>query len=352
MLTIVHVAETIKGGVATVMSTLFESKYQNYCVIPNEQASCLNNKPDEVFTYKGVGRGLSPILSMLARTVCVVRKVKPDVVYLHSSFSLLTAPFIKLLFRDVYVIYQPHGVYYDPHVPRNILKLALIKKVEKLLVYFVDLVISISKYEMNLLEEVHGGSKICLLKNSTRESKVLFSPTSLRSGYLFVGRLDEQKGIDRLIDFWRSNCPNDVLNVVGESVRSDFSYKSSHSIKFHGWVDANQLDKYYSSAQAVIVPSRWEGFGLVAIEAFRNGTPVIASDRGALPELVTHAVTGYTFEFDDFDASLRRSMNLLSQTDDLVSMYENCYMEYVKSYSNISYIDRFENIVDGLVNVY
>ena len=46
--------------------------------------------------------------------------------------------------------------------------------------------------------------------------------------------------------------------------------------------------RYYAAADGLVVPSRWEGFGLVAIEAMRAGTAVIASDRGALPELVEH----------------------------------------------------------------
>lgn len=46
------------------------------------------------------------------------------------------------------------------------------------------------------------------------------------------------------------------------------------------------------------MPSRWEAFGLVAIEAMKYGKPVIASDRGALPELVKDGVNGYVFAFE------------------------------------------------------
>ena len=57
------------------------------------------------------------------------------------------------------------------------------------------------------------------------------------------------------------------------------------------------------------MPSRWEAFGLVAIEAMRSGVPVIASNRGALPEVVEDGVGGY-LDLDDRDALGRLLSNL------------------------------------------
>jgi glycosyltransferase involved in cell wall biosynthesis len=55
----------------------------------------------------------------------------------------------------------------------------------------------------------------------------------------------------------------------------------------------------------VIIPSRWEGFGLVAIEAMRNGAPVIASDRGALPEVLDMGRAGLIFDPENTTALAR-----------------------------------------------
>ena len=68
-----------------------------------------------------------------------------------------------------------------------------------------------------------------------------------------------------------------------------------------GWLPRESLDAYYAAADGLVVPSRWEGFGLVAIEAMRAGTAVIASNRGSLPELVEHGITGYIFNLDETD---------------------------------------------------
>jgi glycosyltransferase involved in cell wall biosynthesis len=348
---ILHVAETVKGGISTVISSLVKAEFDTYCIIPYNQASCLDARDVKIFGYSGGGRGLYLIYSMCFQTLFLVRKLKPDIVHLHSSFSLICAPFLKLFFRKLKVVYQPHGVYYDPNVPRSALKLGLIRFVEKLLVLFVDQVISISEYEMSLLQDVHSNTKLVLLKNSAAPSRIDFESQRVRNGYLFVGRLDEQKGIDELLRFWAQMGPADVLNVVGDAVRSEFFYTVSSNVKFHGWVSSSQLDEFYSSAKAVVVPSRWEGFGLVVIEAYRNGTPVIASDRGALPELVKEGVTGYIFPFDRFDTGLSSRLNELPSRGDVEKMYESCFKEYVDHYSIEGYVKKYEHLMEELLYV-
>lgn len=59
--------------------------------------------------------------------------------------------------------------------------------------------------------------------------------------------------------------------------------------------------RYYAACDALIMPSRREAFGLTAVEAMQFGKPVIASNRGALPELVQDGVNGYVFDLDSED---------------------------------------------------
>jgi glycosyltransferase involved in cell wall biosynthesis len=91
------------------------------------------------------------------------------------------------------------------------------------------------------------------------------------------------------------------LHVVGEAVVSKDSKASfaQPNVSYYGWLPRARVFDLIAGADAVVVPSRWEGFGLIAIEAMRMGKPVIASDRGALPEIVANGVTGHVVRIDD-----------------------------------------------------
>ena len=71
-------------------------------------------------------------------------------------------------------------------------------------------------------------------------------------------------------------------------------------MRFAGWVPAGELPGYYEAAQVVAVPSLCpEAMGLVAVEAMAVGRPVVGSNVGGIPELVTDAVTGRVVQPSD-----------------------------------------------------
>ena len=83
-------------------------------------------------------------------------------------------------------------------------------------------------------------------------------------------------------------------------------------VTFLGKRSQDTLPYYYSAAEAVVVPSHYESFGMVALEAMACGTPVVASQVGGLAFLVQDGVTGYTVPVDDPQALADR-LTLLIQ---------------------------------------
>jgi glycosyltransferase involved in cell wall biosynthesis len=67
---------------------------------------------------------------------------------------------------------------------------------------------------------------------------------------------------------------------------------AAQGVTWLGWVPHHELHVLVRAHDALVVPSRWEGFGLVALEAMRAGRAVVASDRGSLPEIVDDGRTG------------------------------------------------------------
>src|SRR5262249_19129155 len=68
-----------------------------------------------------------------------------------------------------------------------------------------------------------------------------------------------------------------------------------------GWVPHDALGPIYADADVLVMPSRWEGFSMVALEALGHGVPLVAARACSLPEIVQHNRTGLLFDVDDSD---------------------------------------------------
>lgn len=124
--------------------------------------------------------------------------------------------------------------------------------------------------------------------------------------FLYVGRLLDYKGIEDLIkamSLIRQGGRQIHLNVVGKGTKYYEAHlrKLVHSerlgawVKFHGWKPSSEVRELMARAACLIVPSRREAYGLVALEAMAMGTPLIVSSAGGLAELVSDSCA-LTFE--------------------------------------------------------
>jgi glycosyltransferase involved in cell wall biosynthesis len=114
-----------------------------------------------------------------------------------------------------------------------------------------------------------------------------------RSYVLFVGTVEPRKGIDVLLaahDALRHHGHPDLrLVIAGPPGWGETPMLDGPGVVAPGRIDEVTLDALYRGAAALAVPSRAEGFGLPALEAMARGCPVVASDAGALPEVLGEA---------------------------------------------------------------
>lgn len=131
-----------------------------------------------------------------------------------------------------------------------------------------------------------------------------------RPYFLFVGRLERIKGLDDVIPVFEEFDAADLL-IAGDGTHGPALRAlagNNPRVRFLGRVPNEELAAYYDHALATIVPSAgYETFGIVLIEAFRRGVPVIARRIGPFPEIVETADGGLLFETPaELEAALDR----------------------------------------------
>jgi len=127
---------------------------------------------------------------------------------------------------------------------------------------------------------------------------------------LFCAKLQPWKRpMDLLQAFASAAIPGAKLVFAGDGAqRAELEKEAatrnvSNKVQFLGFVNQSQLPKLYKSADLMVIPSRYEPFGLVVNEAMLCGCPVVASDRvGAVRDLITHAETGFVYPCGDIEA--------------------------------------------------
>jgi len=130
--------------------------------------------------------------------------------------------------------------------------------------------------------------------------------------FLFVGRLDETKGVNVLLRAWIDYGLEMPLKIIGSGPLTPAVKRAAaeeNSIEYLGQLPQESVQYYMRSAYALVFPSVWfEPFGLVMVEAMASGVPVIASRLGGTPEIIEDMTTGRLFvpgDANDLAANVR-----------------------------------------------
>ncbi|WP_261885148.1 glycosyltransferase [Vibrio pomeroyi] len=256
-----------------------------------EKQILITNKPgwlsDEcsnlakIFYFSKIERIFS-ILTLFS-IVRVMRNQSVKTIVASSANAGIYARLCKILYPKVRVVYVSHGwscIYNGNRFKK------LFIMVEKLLSYITDAVLCVSeKDKYDAIEVIKiPAKKVKYIRNCVfPRSTAPFKVKGERIKVLFLGRLEHPKRPDLLIEAISGN-PNFQLDIVGDGpLRA--SCKSSDNITFHGSIyNFNDFFKY--DLFALISDS--EGLPMAALEAASSGIPLMLSNVGGCPELITN----------------------------------------------------------------
>ena len=213
---------------------------------------------------------------------------RPRVIHAHG----LIAGFVGIIWGKIFgirIIISTHSIYTFP-------KKGLYRQVAKFVFQMADMNLCLSNQSKNELIKLGVPSTkidrftywVDLKKFKPlpkKESKVKLGWED-KFTVLFVGRLVAEKGIPELLSASKLFNKNVKLKIAG-SGPLEYAVKDYYV----GRISQDRLPVYYSAADVVVVPSTHEeGFGRVIIESLACGTPVIAANRGAIPEAMNETV--------------------------------------------------------------
>lgn len=235
----------------------------------------------------------------------IIKENNPDIVYCHST----KAGFVGRLAnnkRKIPLIYNAHGWCFDMNVGK--LKKFIYICMEKFLAMRTSKIVCISKHEKNSalkrkvcreekLELIYNGvdySELDSIKNDEGITREKFNLPRDKKIVGQVGRLCEQKGTDVFVRVAKNILEKDdnyyfVLVGDGPYKESIEKYLIENGIQdkflITGWIN-NPLE-YNKLFDVSCLFSRWEGFGYVIEEYKRLGMPIVATNAGAIPELLS-----------------------------------------------------------------
>lgn len=303
---ILHVAEAA-GGVERYLQTLFKyndkEQVENILVCSqNYDYKKMKSLADRVIVLK-MAHQINPSSDIKVEKALrkIIKEIKPDIVYTHSSKAGALARIADLGLKNK-VIYNPHGWAFN--MQQSAKKKEMYKWVEKISAHFCDKIVCISDAEKGsaLREKICKPSKLQVIYNGVDLEEIKNTvPKTRKELHIpedafvvgMVGRLSKQKAPDVFVkaaSLIKKKIPNAYFLMVGDGELRDqveamiHKFDLDSSFLITGWVD--NPTSYMKIMNVGCLLSRWEGFGLVLPEYMACGVPVIATNVDAIPNIV------------------------------------------------------------------
>jgi glycosyltransferase involved in cell wall biosynthesis len=231
-----------------------------------------------------------------------------------------------------------------------------------------DAIIAVSRAELgSMAHHINDLDKVRVIPNGIDPSRFedLPDPGPFREArgiegpmVLYVGRLAVNKRMEYVLqampDLLKDE-PDLKLVIAGpdDGAGDDWRALSQElgledSVRFEGWLPEEDMVSAFTAADVFVLPSDWEAFGIVLLEAMACKTPCICADRGGAPEVVVDGETGYVATYGEPDAWKSSLAKLIGDPDLRRKMGEVGRKRALEEFSWSSIVDRIEVVYNDV----
>ncbi len=217
-------------------------------------------------------------------------------------------PHLKLIVVEHHCIFDPIYTPYRSFV-QGLFHEIFVRRFELKSFSRADAIVAVSQYTAKSLKEsldvevtevIYNGIDVGFF---SPESRLVKQSNDEVFRLLFVGNLSARKGADLLPEIMDRLGDGFELKYTS-GLMSNGALADQPNTHHIGRLSQQDLQQAYVDADALLLPSRLEGFGYVAVESMACGTPVIATRCSSLPEVIEDGVTGLLFNPEDIDAAV------------------------------------------------
>lgn len=301
----------------------------------------------EFFLVGSFRREISPLQDL--KTVFALRKIlkkwRPDLLHAHTSKAGVMVK-LQRVFSRLPIVYTPHNWSFNHNNATGSHRLNY--AVESLTNRFADKIVCVSQAELDLVEDAWFRDRVTVIPNGIEIRPLL--RMSREKIILWVGRFEEPKLPELAISAFlglpekiRSGWRLVLLGEGSKKAELQRCYAENSNVIFLGYVPRSEVLDWMARSSGLVLVSRWESFGLAALEAMNLGLPVLASEVGGLCEILRDGETGFLVR-NDLDSVAQGMLQLLQDPARRQRIGEQAYaasLEYSK-----------ERMVDAVDRVY
>lgn len=369
---VLHVAEAA-GGVERYLQTLFKysdkEQVENILVCSqNYDYEKFKRLADRVIVLK-MAHQINPSSDIKVEKALrrIIKQLKPDIVYAHSSKAGALARIADLGLKNK-VIYNPHGWAFN--MQQSAKKKEMYKWVEKISAHFCDKIVCISDAEKEsaLREKICKPSKLQVIYNGVDLEEIKNTvPKTRKELHIpedafvvgMVGRLSKQKAPDVFVKaakLIKQKIPNAYFLMVGDGELRDqieamiHKFDLDSSFLITGWVD--NPTAYMKVMDVGCLLSRWEGFGLVLPEYMACRVPIVATNVDAIPNIIINDQNGLLIDKDSFQKASCRVIEIYENILLRKRLVYGAYKKVMNQFSAHRLVKQTKTVYKGLLKSY